>query len=59
LPTKDAIEFRSMFGKWCLFLFWRVLIRLGYTGRVSSPERGYASSSPVDDFSEEHDSFAY
>jgi len=57
LPTKDAIEFRAMFDKWRLLLSRRVLIRLGYTGRVASPERGYASSSPVDDFSEEHNSF--
>ena len=57
LPTRDSAEFRSMFDKWRLFLFRRVLIRLGYTGRVLSPHHGCASASAVDDFSEEHNSF--
>lgn len=57
LPTRDSAEFRSMFDKWRLFLFRRVLIRLGYTGRVLSPRNGWQSASAVDDFSEEHNSF--
>jgi len=43
--------------KWSLFLMRRLLIRLGFNGRVASPERGYNGSSEVDDFSEEHNSF--
>ncbi len=57
LPTRDSAEFRSMFDKWRLFLFRRVLIRLGYTGRVLSLHHGWESASAVDDFSEEHNSF--
>jgi hypothetical protein len=57
LPTKDTTELRLLFDKWRLFLFRRVLIRLGYTGRVSSPHNGWAGSSAVGDFSEEHNDF--
>lgn len=59
LPIKDSREFRETFDKWKLFLFRRVLIRLGYRGKVLSPHQKYWSASPVDDFSEEHNSFRY
>jgi hypothetical protein len=58
LPTADGAEFRLLFDKWRLFLFRRVLIRLGYTGKVVSPHKGWASTSAVADFSEEHNDFA-
>ena len=58
LPTKDITEFRLLFDKWKLFLFRRVLIRLGYKGRVVSPHNGWSSRSDVADFREEHNSFA-
>ncbi len=58
LPTKDSVEFRQTFDKWKLFLYRRVLIRLGYDGPVSSPQNGWASLSAVNDFSEEHNTFA-
>ena len=57
VPTKDATEFRLLFDKWRLFLFRRVLIRLGYRGKVISPHKGWASSSDVADFRQEHNSF--
>jgi hypothetical protein len=57
LPTQDSAEFRLLFDKWRLFLFRRVLMRLGYSGRVVSPHKGWRSSSDVADFSEEHNSF--
>jgi hypothetical protein len=57
LPTKDNAEFRLQFDKWRLFLFRRVLIRLGYSGEVVSPHQGVQSSSAVNDFSVEHNSF--
>jgi hypothetical protein len=57
LPTKDSAEFRWLFEKWRLFLFRRVLMRLGYKGEVASPHKGWRSSSLVDDFSEEHNTF--
>jgi hypothetical protein len=57
LPTKDSAEFRLLFDKWRLFLFRRVLIRLGYRGQVISPHKGWRSSSDVANFSEEHNSF--
>ena len=34
----------DLFDKWRLFLLRRVLIRLGYTGEVESPHKGYAST---------------
>jgi hypothetical protein len=58
LPTNDSTEFRLLFDKWRLFLFRRVLIRLGYAGKVVSPHKGWVSSSDVGDFTEEHNSFA-
>ena len=57
LPTKDSTEFRLLFDKWRLFLFRRVLMRLGYAGKVVSPHKGWRSSSDVADFSEERNSF--
>jgi hypothetical protein len=57
LPTADAAEFRHTFDKWRLFLDRRVLMRLGYDGRVACPQRGYSAVSAVDDFSEEYNSF--
>ena len=56
-PTKDDAEFRRVFDKWRLFLFRRVLIRLGYQGNVVSPFKGVLGSSAVSDFSEAHNSF--
>jgi hypothetical protein len=57
LPMKDSTEFRLLFDKWRLFLLRRVLIRLGYSGKVLSPHKGWASSSDVANFREEHNSF--
>jgi hypothetical protein len=57
LPTADNAEFRLLFDKWRLFLFRRVLIRVGYAGKVDSPHKGWASMSDVGDFSEEHNDF--
>jgi hypothetical protein len=57
LPTADNAEFRRHFDKWRLFLFRRVLVRLGYTGQVVSPHKGWASGSAVGDFSEGHNCF--
>jgi hypothetical protein len=57
LPTQGSSEFRLLFDKWRLFLFRRVLIRLGYRGQVISPHKGWKSSSDVTDFSEEPNSF--
>ena len=57
LPTKDNTEFRLLFDKWRLFLFRRVLIRLGYRGKVVSPHKGWESNSEVADFRQEHKSF--
>ena len=59
LPTVDQQEFRSMFDKWRLFLHRRVLIRLGYSGDVASVEGGWKSSSSVDEFSADHNTFDY
>jgi hypothetical protein len=53
----DIKGVRHDFDKWHLFLLRRLLVRLGYTGEVASPEAGYASSSAVNDFSEEHNAF--
>jgi hypothetical protein len=57
LPFYDIAEFSRTFEKWRLFLIRRVLIRLGYDGPVRSPNNGCPASSPVDDFSESHNSF--
>jgi hypothetical protein len=40
-----------------LFLLRRLSIRLGFDGEVASPEKGWASSSPVGEFSAKHNSF--
>jgi hypothetical protein len=58
LPTADNAQFRLLFDKWRLFLFRRVLIRLGYVGNVASPHKGWEAASDVTDFSEEHNDFA-
>jgi hypothetical protein len=55
LPTANS-ALRLLFDKWRLFLFRRVLIRLGYAGKVTSPHKGWASTSDVGD-SEEHNDF--
>lgn len=57
LPDADTKAFRRLFDKWRLFLFRRVLIRLGYQGEVASPHKGWASSSPVGEFTEEQNAF--
>ena len=56
LPS-GAEDTRREFDKWHLFLLRRVLIRLGYDGHVRCPHRGYVSSSAVNDFSAEFNSF--
>jgi hypothetical protein len=53
----DPDQVSADFQKWKLFLLRRLLIRLGYDGDVKSPEKGWVSSSAVDKFSEEHNSF--
>lgn len=45
------------FAKWKLLLIRRLFIRMGFDGEVASPQKGWASSSSVDEFSEEHNSF--
>jgi hypothetical protein len=50
-------QIRNDFDKWRLFLWRRFLIRLGFDGEVASPQEGFAASSPVSQFSEEHNSF--
>jgi hypothetical protein len=57
LPFSSDIV-RNDFDKWRLFLTRRYLMRLGYRGPVSSPRQGWASTSPVDDFTEENNSFS-
>ncbi len=54
---EEAKQVRHDFDKWRLFLLRRFLIRLGYNGEVCCPQRGFASISPVGDFSEEYNSF--
>ena len=56
-PTKDNVEFRLLFDKWRLFLFRRILIRLGYQGDVVSPHKGWLDSSAANDFTEARNSF--
>jgi hypothetical protein len=53
----EATEVRQDFDRWRLFLLRRYLIRLGFTGTVASPSRGWASISRVDDFTEDYNSF--
>lgn len=57
LPDDDIEKLRWRYDKWRLFLHRRVLARLGYTGDVESPHKGWANSSPVNDYSEEHNCF--
>lgn len=52
-----AKQVRHDFDKWSLFLIRRFLLRLGFNGDVASPDQGCASTSALDDFSEEHNSF--
>jgi hypothetical protein len=52
-----AAEVRRDFDKWHLFLRRRILMRLGFDGPVKSPLKGWGSSSNVDEFSEDHNSF--
>lgn len=56
LPN-DSRQTRADFDKWKLFLCRRLLIRLGFSGRIASPHFGWAGSSPVNDFTKEHNSF--
>jgi hypothetical protein len=53
----EAKQVRHDFDKWSLFLLRRFLLRLGFDGDVASPHQGFASTSAVGDFSEEHNSF--
>jgi hypothetical protein len=53
----DPRQVRSDFDKWKLFLMRRLFMRLGFTGKVASPKGGWASSSPVGEFSKEHNAF--
>lgn len=50
-------QVRADFDKWKLFLSRRLFIRLGYSGHVVSPQEGWVSSSPVHEFSKEHNAF--
>jgi hypothetical protein len=43
--------------KWSLFLMRRMLMRLGFDGKIASPENGWKGSSQVNDFSQERNSF--
>ena len=56
LPPDQA---RNDLDKWSLFLIRRVLMHLGFGGLVRSPnlKAGEWQESPVDDFSEDHNSF--
>ena len=53
----DAEQVRADFDKWKLFLLRQIFIRLAFDGEVKSPQKGWLSSSPVSEFSEEHNSF--
>lgn len=57
LPS-PAPNVRNDFDKWHLFLLRRILLRLGFDGKVASPQGGFASVSDVHEFSEVHNSFA-
>jgi len=46
------------FLKWQLFLLRSILLRIKFTGKVASPEKGWASRSDVHEFSENHNSFS-
>jgi hypothetical protein len=43
--------------KWGLFLYRRILMRLGYTGQVWAAGKGFSMLTQVDDFSEEANDF--
>lgn len=53
----SAEAVRHDFDKWYLFLLRRLLMRMGFGGEVASPDQGWASSSPVNDFTEDRNSF--
>ena len=53
----DSYQIRADFDKWKLFLRRRLFLRLGFDGRVKSPQNGWVASSQVTEFSEEHNSF--
>lgn len=53
----DVADVRGDFDKWHLFLLRRLLMRLGFTGTITSPQNGWVSTSLVGDFSEDHNSF--
>ena len=68
LPTRNTMDhggalphnvdqIRADFDKGKLFLLRRLFIKLGFDGEVASPQNGWASSSPVHQFSENHNSF--
>lgn len=57
LEGTDSHSVRLEFEKWRLFLIRRLLIRLGYTGRVNCAHRGSASTSAVNDFSQDQNSW--
>jgi hypothetical protein len=52
-----AEEVRRDLDKWRLFLTRRLLLRLGFTGDVASPEGGFAASSGVGDVEEGANTF--
>ncbi|MBI3824077.1 MAG: hypothetical protein HY289_15520 [Planctomycetes bacterium] len=56
LPASSK-RIRHEIDKWSLFLMRRFLMRLGFMGEVASPQKGFASSSYVANFSEEHNNF--
>jgi hypothetical protein len=57
-PLPEAPEsVRHDLDKWSLFLTRRLLMRLKFDGLIASPHWGHASTSPVSDFSEDHNSF--
>lgn len=58
LPTADDAEFRAAYDKWRLFFARRVYMRLGYDGSLTCEGSGRRATSAVDDFSEEHNTFA-
>jgi len=55
----DSRLVRADFDKWKLFLLRRLFMRLGFTGRLTSPKDGWKSFSAVEEFSEEHNSFSF
>lgn len=57
MPLSDSTELRLLFDKWHLFLYRRVLMRLGYKGEIRAPRLGYYEWSDVADFTEQRNSF--